>query len=165
MRDGGSSRRVSRGQLAHKLPMMESQMTQKIATIATIATVALVVLGCGRSGKMHRGQQQYDVVQEGSASGVTSTINGPGETTARATDTSADTTTNFTLPTNPNPLGNDTAGLPVVTDTTSTMPPVPKRRRAPPPTDTSATTATSDTASATSSDTPPPPTDTTGTQR
>jgi hypothetical protein len=144
--------------------MMESPMTQKIATIATIATVALVALGCGRSGKMHRGQQQYDVVQEGSASGVTSTINGPGETTARATDTSADTTTNFTLPTNPNPLGNDTAGLPVMMDTAgSATAPMPKKKHVPSPeTDTSATTATTDTAATTTSH--PPPSDTTGTQ-
>src|SRR5207237_844407 len=41
---------------------------------------------------------------------VTSTINAPGETTPPLTNTNVDTTTNFTLPTNPNPLGNDTAG-------------------------------------------------------
>jgi hypothetical protein len=189
MRDDGSSHRVSRGQLAHKLPMMESQMTRKIATIATIATVALVVLGCGRSGKMHRGQQQYDVVQEGSASGVTSTINGPGETTAPATDTSADTTTNFTLPTNPNPLGNDTAGLPALAPITSTStvaphplrprvytpPSQPQELRPEPPTDTtmSGTEATTTTPTTTTSpdakkkksdEDQPPPTDTTRTR-
>jgi hypothetical protein len=139
--------------------MTESQMTRRIAPLAT---AALLVFGCSRSGKMQRGQQQYDVVKEGSASGVTSTINGPGETTAPATDTNADTTTNFTLPTNPNPLGNDTAGSPSLTDT----PPMPKKRHVPQPeTDTSATTATTDTTATTTTLPRPPPTDTTGTQR
>src|SRR5205823_4219388 len=82
-------------------------MTEKIATIAVIA---FLVFGCGRSRQVQRNQQQYQTVQEGSASGVTSTINAPGETTPPLTNTNVDTTTNFTLPTNPNPLGNDTAG-------------------------------------------------------
>jgi hypothetical protein len=81
-----------------------------IRRISTFATLVLLVTACSRSGKMQRGQQQYQTVQEGSASGVTSTINGPGETPAPLTDTNADTTTNFTIPTNPNPLGNSTAG-------------------------------------------------------
>lgn len=92
-------------------------MTRKIPSLAAIA---LLVFGCGRSGKMQRDQKQYDVVPEGSASGVTSTINGPGETPAPLTDTNADTTTNFTLTTNPNPPG-DTAG----TATTGSAPATP----------------------------------------
>src|SRR5258706_10548262 len=83
-------------------------MTRKIAPLAAIA---FLVFGCSRSGKMQRTQQDYQTVQEGSASGVTSTINPPGETTPPPlTNTNVDTTTNFTLPTNPAPLGNDTAG-------------------------------------------------------
>jgi len=82
-------------------------MTQKIATLAAVAFLAF---GCSRSGsKVQRSQQQYQTVQEGSASGVTSTINAPGETTPPLTNTNVDTTTNFTLPTNPAPLGTDTA--------------------------------------------------------
>ncbi|HEV7572961.1 MAG TPA: hypothetical protein VGQ21_15790 [Thermoanaerobaculia bacterium] len=81
-------------------------MTQKIATSACIAFLAF---GCSRSGKVQRNQQQYQTVQEGSASGVTSTINGPGETAPPLTNTNVDTTTNLTLPINPNPLGNTTA--------------------------------------------------------
>jgi len=81
-----------------------------IRKIPTLAALALLVFGCSRSGKMQRDQKQYDVVQEGSASGVTSTINAPGETKPPLTDTNVDTTTAFTIPTNPNPLGNDTAG-------------------------------------------------------
>lgn len=159
-------------------------MTRKIAPIAVLA---LLVFGCGRSGKMQRGQQQYEVVQEGSASGVTSTINGPGETTPPLTNTNVDTTTNFTLP-NPNPLGNDTIGgsmasslppttsypvsrprtstrpapvtnAPVVTDTIgSTTPPMPKERSAPPREQTDTSIPTDTTATA------PPPTDTSSTQ-
>jgi hypothetical protein len=117
-------------------------MTHKIASLAA---VALLVFGCSRSNKMQRGQQQYDVVQEGSASGVTSTINGPGETPAPATDTNADTTTNFTLPTNPNPLGNSTAGTTTVgtLPSTTSYPSVPPRSRtsAPAVTDTAGSTA------------------------
>jgi hypothetical protein len=90
-----------------KAAIEQPQMTQKIATLAAIA---LLVFGCSRSGKVQRNQQQYQTVQEGSASGVTSTINAPGETTPPMTNTNVDTTTNLTLPNNPNPLGNDTAG-------------------------------------------------------
>jgi hypothetical protein len=62
----------------------------------------LIATACSRSNKMQRGQQQYDVVQEGtSTQGVTSTINAPGETpqpltTSTVTATNADTTTAFT---------------------------------------------------------------------
>jgi len=42
-------------------------------------------------------QQQYETVQEGSAAGVTSTIQGPGETLPPMTSTNADTTTAFAL--------------------------------------------------------------------
>jgi hypothetical protein len=82
-------------------------MTQKVASLTAIA---FLVFGCSRSGKVQRNQQQYQTVQEGSASGVTSTINAAGETTPPMTNTNVDTTTNLTLPANPNPLGNDTAG-------------------------------------------------------
>ena len=162
-------------------------MTYKLAPLAA---VALLVFGCGRSGKMQRDQKQYQVVQEGSASGVTSTINGPGETAPPLTNTNADTTTNFTLPGNPNPLGNDTVGsmappypavsprtttaprplrprgdAPVVTDTIgSTTPPMPKEHSAPPreQTDTSATTTTDTSKGDQPQPPPPPPTDTRG---
>src|SRR5207247_3730526 len=72
-----------------------------------------LAVACGRSQTARRNDQNYQVVQEGQASGVTSTINAPGETTPPLTDTAADTTTNFTLPDNPAPLGtqpNSVAG-------------------------------------------------------
>ena len=118
---------------------------------------------------MQRDQQQYDVVQEGSANGgVTSTINGPGETppaltTSTATGTNVDTTTAFTVPgtatatTSTAPPGTIAGSLP---DSSTGFPsgytprPKPRPRPAtPPPTTTATDTAT-----------PPPPTDTTGTQ-
>lgn len=84
-----------------------------IRKIVVVVSFVVLAVGCSKSSKMQRGQQQYQTVQEGSASGVTSTINGPGETPAPVTDTNIDTTTNFTLPTNPHPLGNSTAGTSV----------------------------------------------------
>src|ERR1700682_329986 len=72
-----------------------------------IAPILLLLLGaaCHRgNANMQREQQQYEVVQEGSTSGASSTINAPGETpplavgtTSAGTTTSVDTTTNFTL--------------------------------------------------------------------
>lgn len=67
-----------------------------------LAGVVLSLACRGSDSKAVRKDQQYDVVQEGQASGVTSTINGPGETASAAavplTGTNADTTTNFALP-------------------------------------------------------------------
>jgi hypothetical protein len=108
-----------------------SQMRQKIVPLAA---VAFLVFSCSRSGKMQRTQQDYQTVQEGSASGVTSTINAPGETAPPLTNTNVDTTTNFTLPTNPAPLGNDTTGgsmassMPAYPTGTPGMAPAPRPR-------------------------------------
>lgn len=103
-----------------------------IRKIVAVVSFVVLVAACSKSSKMQRGQQQYQTVQEGSASGVTSTINGPGETPAPITDTNIDTTTNFTLPTNPNPLGNSTAGTSVA-DSIPTYPGTPPVRRQPQP--------------------------------
>jgi hypothetical protein len=101
--------------------------------------VALALAACRRQDRAQRSQPNYEVVQEGSASGVTSTINGPGETTPPTTDTNVDTTTNFTLPNNPNPLGNETDGStvagsppsnPIDPAGTPGMTPAPRRTRA-----------------------------------
>jgi hypothetical protein len=153
-----------------------------IRKIPTLAALAFVVFGCSRSGKMQRDQKQYDVVPEGSASGVTSTINGPEDAKPPVTETNADTTTAFTIPTDSNPIGTQTIGT---IATTSTTPPRPaherpynpeKNVRPAPPTDTTTSTDTETTATTTTSpdtkkkdeeskdDPPPPPTDTTGTR-
>jgi hypothetical protein len=81
-------------------------MTRKTAIFLFFAVLAS---GCGGRQTAKRNDQNYQVVQEGQASGVTSTINGPGETPPPMTDTGADTTTNFTLPDNPAPMGTGTA--------------------------------------------------------
>jgi len=145
-------------------------MTRKIGTLAALA---LLVFGCSRSGKMQRDQKQYDVVQEGSASGVTSTINAPGETKPPVTDTSLDTTTAFTIPTNPNPLGNDTAGTamsgsaptPAPIWIPASRPPRPHVTSQPRPQELQPAPATDTTTTDTETDTASVPTTTTDTQR
>ena len=63
--------------------------------------VVVVLAACGGDGERgNRAGQQYETVQEGSASGVTSTIAGPGESLPPITGTNADTTSAFAL--NPN---------------------------------------------------------------
>jgi hypothetical protein len=101
--------------------------------------VAFALVACRGQDQAKRSTPNYEVVSEGSASGVTSTINGPGEKPAPVTDTNVDTTTNFTLPNNPNPLGNESAGtsiagtLPSYPASASTAP---VRRASQPRTDT-----------------------------
>src|SRR5687768_17962579 len=65
--------------------------------------VVVMVAACGGDGDQtaRQNQGEYETVQEGSASGVTSTISGPGETLPPITGTNADTTTAFAL----NPTG------------------------------------------------------------
>lgn len=71
-------------------------MTKKL--IYPIVAVVFAA-ACGsdgeRSGK--GAGRNYEMVQEGSASGVTSTIAGPGETLPPITGTNADTTSAFTI--------------------------------------------------------------------
>ena len=74
------------------------------STLAPILMLGMLLAACGGSDVKRKDQQKYDVVEEGSATGVSSTISGPGETQPPAvstplTATNADTTTNFTIPT------------------------------------------------------------------
>jgi len=62
----------------------------------TLLFVVAALTGC-RQSKMQRTQQEYPVVQEGATSGTTSTIGGEVRPPV-TTDTSADTSTAFTLP-------------------------------------------------------------------
>jgi hypothetical protein len=138
---------------------------------------------CGRSGKMQRDQQQYDVVQEGSATGVTSTINAPGEnppppmTSSTITGTNVDTTTAFTLPGTAT-TATTTQQPGTVAGTFPTTPTPRPRPRATQPTTNPPMNSSTDTAAPTATDTvaptkepdkkkdehkPPPPTDTTAT--
>jgi hypothetical protein len=153
---------------------------------SALVLLAIFVAACGGRSKMQRDQQQYDVVQEGSASGVTSTINAPGDTTpappltsSTVTGTNIDTTTAFTLPgtvtgtttdyqpgTIAGTLPTGTSGFPP-----GYVPPRPRPRPTPqavPPMSSSTSTAapppTTETTAPTTTDTvAPTTTDTTGT--
>jgi len=153
-------------------------------TFIVLALVAMAV-ACGRNSSVQRSQQQqYEVVQEGSADGVTSTINAPGETVApltssTITDTNVDTTTNFTLPNTATTTSTEQPGTVASTlpqNSSGSMPSgyyPPRPRPRPKPVETSPpaapTTSTAPESSVevpTTTDTaaPPPSTDTTGTQ-
>jgi hypothetical protein len=84
--------------------------------------VVVLSTACGRSA-LQRDQKQYETVEEGSASGVTSTIQGPGETLPPITDTNADGTSAFTL--DPN-AGTAAPSYPETT--TVATAPLPERR-------------------------------------
>jgi hypothetical protein len=89
-------------------------MTKKV--MCTLMFVVLGAAGCGGDDEARRAQKgAYEVVQEGAASGVTSTIQGPGETLPPVTATNVDTTTAFTIDPNaaasaPPPMGGTLAG-------------------------------------------------------
>ncbi|HEX2123696.1 MAG TPA: hypothetical protein VHL59_18850 [Thermoanaerobaculia bacterium] len=78
-------------------------------TKLVILLIVVAATACSRSG-VRRDQQNYEVVQEGQASGVTSTIHGPGETLPPITGTNADTTTAFTLDPNAVPPAGQQPG-------------------------------------------------------
>jgi hypothetical protein len=60
-----------------------------------LSFVVAAAVACGGDGDKRASQQAYETVQEGSAAGVTGTINGPGEVLPPITGTNADTTTAF----------------------------------------------------------------------
>jgi hypothetical protein len=159
-------------------------------TTVSFLLCSALVLGCGRSQTAKRTEQNYQVVEEGQASGVTSTINAPGETPPPLTDTAVDTTTNFTLPDNPAPLGSQppatiagtlpqrvpvstqpppmmSNSVPITTDTVPSQTQQPRRRPTPPPQQQPPTETTSTEAPPPATDTaaPPPKTDTTQTRQ
>ena len=143
--------------------------------------LAFAVVSCGRSKTMQRGQQQYDVVQEGSSSSTSTAISAPGEappplSTAPLTNTNVDTTTAFTVPgttvaTDTTPPGTIASTLPTPA-TQRPRPQTPPRTIASPPAQTptnppAATSTAPTTPPVTDSAQPTPPpssTDTTGTQ-
>jgi hypothetical protein len=95
----------------------------KTKLICSLALM-LIATGCGgRSGARNAAQQNYETVDEGSASGVTSTIHGPGETLPPITGTNADTTTNFAL--NPNAVPQQIPQAQPLPGATYVPPPVP----------------------------------------
>ncbi len=146
----------------------------ELVLIAVVLTAA-----CHRgSGTMQREQKSYEVVSEGQAAGVSSTINAPGETTPPLTNTNADTTSNFTLAPNVDTTGTlppgTIAGTLPATGPVSAMPmpqmprpAAPPPRTLPPPPRTSEPAPPPPTQTDTSTTTAPPPppqTDTTATE-
>lgn len=82
-------------------------MKNKLIYPVVLMVVFAVACG-GDEGRKSASQAAYETVQEGSASGVTSTIHGPGETLPPITGTNADTTTAFTLDPNAVPPAGGT---------------------------------------------------------
>lgn len=85
--------------------------------------VVVGAIACG-GDEARRGDQKasYDTVQEGSAVGVTSTIQGPGQSLPPITGTNADTTTAFSI--NPNGVATTNAVPPPNAGTMAgTLPP------------------------------------------
>jgi hypothetical protein len=94
--------------------LMKSKLIFSVMLVFTTAACG------GRDGARSAAQQQYETVQEGSAAGVTSTLNGPGETLPPLTGTDMDTTTDLAL--NPNVLPPGSSA-PYPTTPTTTYPP------------------------------------------
>lgn len=144
----------------------------KLVLIAVVLAAA-----CHRgSSTMQREQKSYEVVSEGQAAGVSSTINAPGETTPPLTNTNADTTSNFTLAPNVDPTGTMPPGtiagtLPATGPVTAMpMPQIPRpaapppRTLPPPPRATPPSPPPEQTDTSTTTAPPPPQTDTTETE-
>ena len=77
-----------------------------VALIGALTVLALIT-ACSRDG-VRANEKDYEVVEEGTATGVTSTIAGPGETLPPITNTNADTTTAFAFDPNAVPPANTT---------------------------------------------------------
>jgi hypothetical protein len=111
----------------------------KIERVLLTAAVLAAFACHGSDNKAVRKDQQYDVVQEGEASGASSTVNAPGEAApvagAPLTGTGADTTTNF----NSTPGVVSTAGAPAGTLAGTLPPPMPGGSSAPRPMTSSST--------------------------
>jgi outer membrane biosynthesis protein TonB len=163
-------------QNAMKLNQVMIENRLRVALIAMFLAAA-----CHRgSSSMQREQKNYDVVSEGQASGVSSTISAPGEIAPPVTNTGADTTSNFTLSPNVDPTATTPATIAgTLPSTGPTNIPAPPRRviitntkpprpappstetEAPPPqTDTTATEHSDDQEEPEEAPRPPPPTQT-----
>lgn len=89
--------------LAQKLPFPcqnsenPTPMIQRFPLLRALL-VLMLVAGCSDDPDLDRRSEQYDVVQEGSAAGVTGTLVPPNDQTVPPlTDTHVDTTTSFTI--------------------------------------------------------------------
>lgn len=127
---------------------------------------AFLLATCGRygPGSLRRDQEQYEVVEEGAASGGSATLAAPGEAPPvlpTLTGTNADTTTAFTIPTG---TMTDTAVPPgSIAGTFPTgdwnPPPRPRPRTPPPPPPPPTTTVSEPEPPPTTTEPPPQPRD------
>jgi hypothetical protein len=116
-------------------PLQVGRMKNKLIVALTLAAW---LTACGRNdARSSKNQQEYEVVQEGAASGVTSTIQGPGETVPPITNTNADTTTAFAF--NPGTVTSTTPAPGTVAGTLPPPMPPPMPAATPPPPMTSST--------------------------
>jgi hypothetical protein len=125
--------------MASGLRTIRGKTAMKSKLILSMILVLIAAACGGRSRAGNAVQQNYETVEEGSASGVTSTIHGPGESLPPITETNADTTTAFAL--NPNVLPPSQTGtypppqaLPPMTSASTTPQPAPRPVASPPPT-------------------------------
>jgi hypothetical protein len=167
-------RRCSGGKQIATLDLRKAPMKSKLSAVLIVVMLAVAC----RRGSMTRNQKNYQTVEEGSANGVTSTIQGPGETLPPITNTSVDTTGAFAIDPNAAAVTTSSAApYPTMTTTTSAAappptaaPPAPRRTteihaspatpKSPPPTTTAEpepentqTTDTTDTPDETQTDT------------
>jgi hypothetical protein len=131
--------------------------------IFSLLLVPILAACGGKSGARGAAQQSYETVEEGSAAGVTSTIQGPGETLPPITGTNADTTTAFALNPNAVPPPSQALAPPLSAPlpppmTSASASPVPQPRPAPAP---APQPAVSEPAPATETAAAPPPATTT----
>jgi hypothetical protein len=91
-------RALSRTRMACNLRLEGEKVTMKTRMAYTIFALAIAGACHRGSDSVKRTDQQYQVVQEGSTNGGTTTLDG-STTPLVATNTAVDTTTNFTLPT------------------------------------------------------------------
>jgi hypothetical protein len=104
-------------------------------TIIVSITALLLAGACGRAGgNLQRDQKQYEVVEEGQAGSVSSTIAAPGEVLPPLmpmTGTNADTTTAFNLPNAGTMTTTDYPGT--IAGTLPSQPTYPRYPSSPPP--------------------------------
>lgn len=103
------------------LRLRRSLVLMKKASVLLPVLLAAAI-ACGHDGVEKRDQQNYDVVEEGAANGITSTISGPGEVLPPITNTNADTTTAFTIDPN-TATGTPAMPPPMASSMPSAVPP------------------------------------------
>jgi hypothetical protein len=117
------------------IPRLKDGTHMKNILIFSLLVAGAVACGGDAGSNASQNQKEFETVQEGSASGVTASLNGPGENLPPITGTNADTTTAFGIDPNaaaapsPSTVAGTPAPAPLYPGTT---PPV-SAGMAPPP--------------------------------